>query len=85
MAAFSGWVRVAHRRKEPALDRFAFHPLVYQQQLAVEFESSWVRSATRASRCSFASPQHLPAALNGVISVKVMTKPPQAWGCPASR
>ncbi|MNE43973.1 hypothetical protein D3C80_1381770 [compost metagenome] len=84
MAAFSGWVRswltAARKRLLEWLARSTCWFTSSSWRLSSE--SSWVRSATRASRCSLASRSTRSAARKGVMSVKVITKPPAGMGLP---
>ena len=75
---------VAHRRKEPALGLVCpLHLLVYQQQLAVEFGELVGALSHPRLQVLVRFPQHLlRRPERGVISVKVMTKPPAGMGLP---
>ncbi|MNN45837.1 hypothetical protein D3C81_1601890 [compost metagenome] len=85
-AAFSGcirsWLTAARKR---VLDWLAASAWLFASVSAwFSCESSWVRSATRCSRPSLESLRACSASRNGVMSVKLMTKPPPGIGLPIS-
>ncbi|MCY1451539.1 hypothetical protein D9M71_684100 [compost metagenome] len=85
-AAFSGcirsWLTAARKRVLDWLTASAW--LLASDNAWLSCDSSWVRSATRCSRPSLASRRACSASRNGVMSVKLMTKPPPGIGLPIS-